>query len=118
MYTLLFINNQKIAKFIFKCFKQKEILTVVSGTKLNYPPEYFLRAVTTGENLDRWCTALVLYFVVERKTAFYSLRDIKFNEPRLSNNHSQSYSDFIRSMLNKNPQNRLNHQQINKYAWI
>ena len=83
----------------------------------NYPPEYFLRNSTTGENLDRWYTVLVLYFVVERKTAFYAPRDIKFNELRLLNYHSQAYLDFIRSMLSKNPQYRLNRHQINNHAW-
>ena len=94
------------------------ISTVASGTQLNNPPEYFLKNLITGENLDRWCTSMVLYFVIERTVAFYSCEEIKYSELRLSTFHSQEYLDFIKSMLNKNPKKRLNHFQIENHPWI
>lgn len=76
------------------------------------------RNITTGEGLDRWCAALVLYFVLEGRIAFNSRGEITTKSLPLSRPHSDAYLDFIKHMLHKHPEHRLNSYGINNHLWI
>ena len=89
------------------------------GTENCYPPEFFRGDYfTTGESLDRWCVALVLYNVLEGTIAFDSQDEITTKPLILSNNHSPEYLDFIRQMLHKNGLNRFDSYGIINHSWI
>ena len=90
----------------------------MSGTENCYPPEFFTGGVTTGEDLDRWCVALVLYTMIECSIAFKTPQEIVFNSPILSNGFSPAFLDLITSMLHKNPQRRLNYEELIAHPWI
>ena len=98
----------------FKCPEFDQL----KGTKLFYPPEYFLHKRYTGEHLDFWGATLVLYEMVEDVMAFRFTDEIIDEQPPFHKDTSLLYKDFIDQALHKDRANRLDVTTVWTQPWI
>ena len=98
---------------------QADDFSSLSGTKLFYPPEYFIIRCYKGEDLDFWGATSVLYEMVEGTKAFRTTEEIKYKVLYFHNIYtSMSYKEFIRQALHKIRTYRLNFETIWHSTWL
>jgi protein-serine/threonine kinase len=70
-----------------------------------------------GKEQDIWALGLLLYTIIYKENAFYSIDEIMNGEPRVPFVMSEGSSDLIRGMLNLDVKARLDIEQVLAHPW-
>ena len=80
---------------------QSADFTVFSGTETCYPPEWFKNNRYSGEELDFWDAALVLYKIIEGNDLFITANDMMHKPLPLNKSCLNTYKFFFLDTLDK-----------------
>ena len=126
-------EKQRVIKLKISDFGLSQVLpglektNVCMGTLYYFAPE-LIRAMPYCKKVDIWSLGIMAYYIVSKTFPFkdtdkYLLFQKIISEelvfdPQIWESKSDSFKDFIKLCLAKNPENRMNIQQVLAHPWF
>lgn len=97
----------------------REVFKTTQGTESYTPPEFFLNSRVMADTTTVWQLGLSLYCMLNNRRAFVSVETICSSyQPPIRAEISDDGKDFIRRMLDKNPETRISIDSLKEHPWM
>ncbi|MCJ1429469.1 hypothetical protein MMC29_007383 [Sticta canariensis] len=110
-------NNVKLIDFGSAAYIKNGPFDVFVGTIDYAAPEVLQGKSYRGKEQDVWALGILLYTLVYKENPFYSIDEIMDRELRIPWIMSESSIDLIKSMLNRDVDQRLTITQVMEHPW-
>ncbi|XP_075887377.1 serine/threonine-protein kinase pim-2-like isoform X3 [Nelusetta ayraudi] len=92
--------------------------TTVQGTLAYTSPEWFQNRCYHAEPTTVWQIGVVMYRILHKALPFQDKFDIICNKPPINDCLSLECHNFLRSCLNKTPEERPTLEELKKHSWL